>query len=86
MASRSLNLGPVKCSATKSFGSALERARKSLGWSQERTARELGVSTNTVQNWESDTSRPVGLAWLSRCPAIADRVLAEFGYERRSVA
>jgi len=41
--------------AVKKFGNRLKNEREKLGMRQVDLGKKLGVSTNTIQSWESDT-------------------------------
>lgn len=74
---------------TSNFNIAIRNYRKAFGYTQKELAQTLGVSTVTVQNWESGDTSPSmdALILLSRifmvpidnivCNTIADGVRSE---------
>ena len=57
---------------------AIREAREAKGWSQSELARRLGVSSSTVQLWESNKTAPKRFRW----PGIT----AELGLSLRDLA
>jgi len=63
----------------------IKHVRESLQMTQTEFAAEIGVNLRTVQKWEGDERKPVGMA-LAALRRLADRVqAAEFaGRGRKS--
>jgi len=57
-------MGDLNLSIKKSFGEKLKLARMAVGYSRAKLAAQLGVSSKTIQSWETGRTFPENMALI----------------------